>query len=1371
MMRSQACRIGLLFGLLTLAVAAQPLRVLLPPAPMSTTALAKLEPRERIERCVSLYLYERFSEIPQLDVVSEEWTSSLLFEVQSQKRRFVAEDLLKDLQEYVPVDVVITYGGDGENFVFRINARGGMDAKTFPVSLGAAKICHAVGAFVAAQLKFSGADRTALTEIRLPGHAFQNSYLTRRMNTVWVYNRGEKRLDLLRGYLKDLMKYPALAGAVANAGTAMSTDNRKVENVKSYVMLLRMSLPVVLGTPYEDEARQFMKYNRYGAETFEKDFLKLVEPLTKDEIESLDDLADDDAGALGGIKTDPGNNPIVALISGKKTPAQLAGAIRCLGLVKSKKALAFMPRLAAHKDPLIRRAAAFACGQYGRNPEAMKVLEKLSGDNDVRTAFWAGYGLWKLRNKAGETLSHARAVTGFDDTAVPASEALNRLGVNSDVSLLQRLSKHHEVHVRMNAISGLMRLRAADVKLVGQWLNSGNEDQVAAAIAALPEELDDGVRARLEQLANDPHMPLAEEARLALLRFRPQQNGKEQIAYDLAIEHFYIRSKRIDELAQSQEPWAIDMLAAATKNRDPQIRAAAVQKLAARDRARADRELPRLLADPYLWVRLHAALVATPNAATRDAVGKEYRMSKDPVVKVYLRSLLPIRAHKKEPKPVNPFERERTSFGFCGTGEYGAQSPFSYYYNLNTEVSPQVKAAHDKGKCIIGRANNTVKNPLYVMFHPLWKDQWWIGLKNELLAPLPWLDGICLGEESMYFRDWQLWDLGWRVFCIDAGIDPRRVAGDREKLSALEEQAYLNWEEERAIDGFNRIYDFVKLYFGKLRPGFIVNTYMPDQNGPCVADRRWKFDVGGAYQYAVNNRKRYNIIRRYKTLWPDRPMMWLVAGNAGFPYKWCDNGVKYNKPFSTSPVLSRSPKAYADSVTTWLAGAEPGFFVHWLCMTKDTKGGTKAHGKWFHPEDVHPHEGKLGEVVPYMFKGVEKMYEFETKHGKKAKIDDGGLLEGDDDLGIELEDPDAEDRPWKLRVKKEMEAVRHGFLLEQKHLYEVARVFSGLPRPTHAHQVLFVCGPNGMPQFDVAADYDYLYKINELAFQKLDSYRLIGIAVGDKAKLYDETITAVTKWLKEKNGLLYIRGTLSPDNAMEAPRVGNMDGKLENDWPWEKDVALAGKAYKVSGAAKLMKPGVAVWKVEGFRGAAVFDSVTKTADELRDLLNRVWKEYEVGIAVADTHGMQIGAGNAVVGVASTYGALRDYPVTGMELLNGETNPVVRRKRSAAVVAKDTRGTYAAAYNAIAILCEQPIDAVKRIAGGVEISSKGAMRLSTSGELKISAAGKLPTIKAEDLLTWLLETDKPGVGIYHLKDQNRKVYFVRANGAVRATKTK
>jgi hypothetical protein len=947
-----------------------------------------------------------------------------------------------------------------------------------------------------------------------------------------------------------------------------------------------------------------------------------------------------------------------------------------------------------------------------------------------------------------------------------AVEVLSLLGTAEDVERLARFERGADRAQRVLAVRGLLRLKAADGAMLSGWLASGCEEVVVAALSQVPPEIDENVRQRLFGLANDPHEPVAEGARRALTRFRPPADP-DRLRFDLRTEHLYLRLRILEKLAVSGEAQATDLLAEAAANSAPQVRAQAARRLAERDPRRACQVLPRLLGDPYRWVRVHAAAVAADIASPElaPALRSALEIEKGLVCRLYLQDALAKAEGRPLPeprRPVNRFDPSRNTFGLCGCGTEAPVSPFGYYYLLGVELSQSGREAHEKGKIIVGRSNKTAHNPMHAIFHPIWRDLWWLSMEKEL-ADLEWLDGVVLGEESMGFGPWQLWKDGWRLFCLEAGLDPDRVSGDRQKLSPYEQRAWLHWEQERAIDGFNVMYDFIKLYFGKLRPGFMVGTFMPHQNGPCVADRRWKFDVGGAYHYGATNRERYNTIRRFRTLWPGRPVIWLSIGNVGTP----SGDVKYNSPVPGSLVQERTTRAYADSVCAWLAGAEAGFFTSWLFTAKDTPPG--AFGFWVGVEDLQPGSSTLQKGIEHCFGGIEEMYRFEATAGKpQLKVPDTAE-EKPDEVDKVLEGRDV-DKEAHERVLKEMERLRVGFHLEQKQQYDIARALAGLPRPQPRHEALFVCPWDGIPQFDVAGDYDFLVQVNKLADQDLGTYRLIGIARHGDSPLQDRTIEALTAWLRDQPGLLYIRGTLLADNSAEASTPEDHDGVLQRDWPWEADVICDGPNYRVTGAGAHVlrsdedKPRLVLWKKPGFKGAVLFDQATQDAAEFRAVLDKIVVEHRVGLALQGPVGMLRGERDGVTGVASTYGAPEPFTVKGVDLLTGEANPVVQKGRSAAVVAADCSGTFTASFNGVSVLCDRPMTKVERIAGGLRVECSGLIRVgSVTGAVVASPEGDgpVPTVEGDEkVVEWLLFGKAPGIAVVKVPGSDASVIFIR-----------
>jgi hypothetical protein len=234
----------------------------------------------------------------------------------------------------------------------------------------------------------------------------------------------------------------------------------------------------------------------------------------------------------------------------------------------------------------------------------------------------------------------------------------------------------------------------------------------------------------------------------------------------------------VERLAEIKEPWAIALLEKATADSDPQVRAAALLAMQTRAPDAALKALRKLLQDQAVFVRVHAsslvAKLTSPSLA--EAVAAALQSEKDPACRIYLEQA----QGKAPPKPVNRFDAERVQFGMCGYASHASESPMTWYYNLTPEVNAVGRKAHEAGKILIGRANETAKNPVQVLFHPIWRDLWWTNLRKEL-KDLEWLDGIVIGEESMYAPPWGLWADGWRCFCVEAGIDAEKVAGDLAK--------------------------------------------------------------------------------------------------------------------------------------------------------------------------------------------------------------------------------------------------------------------------------------------------------------------------------------------------------------------------------------------------------------------------------------------------------------------------------------------------------------------------------------------------------------------------------------------------------------
>ena len=155
--------------------------------------------------------------------------------------------------------------------------------------------------------------------------------------------------------------------------------------------------------------------------------------------------------------------------------------------------------------------------------------------------------------------------------------------------------------------------------------------------------------------------------------------------------------------------------------------------------------------------------------------------------------------------------------------------------------------------------------------------------------------------------------------------------------------------------------------------------------------------------------------------------------------------------------------------------------------------------------------------------------------------------------------------------------------------------------------------------------------------------------------------------------------------------------KLQEAWPWAADVSLAGKHYRISGtnaialAGELGKPTLVFWRGAGFRGGVLLDCSDLPPAELRDQLNRLAAEKQIGVKFDGPIGMEAGAVNGLTAMASCRAAPEAFTLNGIDLLSGLVNPVLARNRSGAMVAESFKGRYVATFNGVAVLADQPLE--------------------------------------------------------------------------------
>ncbi len=1344
-----------------------------------------------------VYLRMRLAEPGPIAAVDEALTQDLMFAESIGSPALDPRQRLEAVRARWGWDAAVYGEWIDDRFVFHVLMNSGVRTWQGEPGDGILVLVRGAAGLLGECLGLDADARDALADPRLPSDAmFIAVYQSFKLPGDYKYNMGERRLDTLGPFLQEAHHHPDLAHAFMNAGLAVRQDwertRRDIRNAQAIAERLRLGMLSALGVQHEPKAWALCRNLVIAGESFVPPLVALTE---RGALDPMDEMFEQilEAAPDDRFPTMKVDSP--ATLLDKPSPDRIAGAIRCLAVLRPDALKPLFPKLAAQEDVRIRRAAAFALSHHA--PESVAhIAPTLHADPDVETAFRASLAAWQAEVQGMDKTALAAARMWLDrhdldqielpDLPGLLARTLAKLGDATDNQRLRRLAACNLPEARAHAVGGLMRLNLAASTDLAVWLRSGSTATTQVVLERMtPERLGNDVQAAVLAVAGSPHAALADYARTALRHIRPD-DLRGAMEYDLAVESFYRRWQRLADLRTVDAPWRDEvLLETAMRHRCPQTRAQALHHLAETAPERTAEPIRSQVADAHLWVRLHAAALAArhPDPRQADALLTALENETDPAIRLYLQDALARLDRAPPPAPqraARRFGTERISFGSCyfAGGDYDLHSAIDYYYLLNgfsprEELHPWYTAALQKGKRFHVRTNRTARNPLDVLFDLRWHDRWWSAIVEEF-AQAEWLDGITLGEETMYFKTTR-WEQGWREFCMDARLDPERVRGDRENLSESESRAFEMWEDERIIDGFNRICDFLHLYYGRLYPGLEVSTYVPSNNAPRprVSNRRWRFDVAGEYYYASTNHYRYNAIRRLATMWPKRPVKWLIWPRVEtYPGdSWGHPGFRYDSkriPGDVFPTLDAP--AYTQSVTAWLAGADPGYFS-FFGFAHPTEERESVGYVWL--PNLKPDDQQLERTVRAAFAGVEQIYrlrdDMETLEMTNPLLDAEKsaqallALFGKDDESVD---------PYAERVEREIRRTILGYALEGKMIRDVSRVLAGLPRPRPSGRVLWLGGTHPLQASDpnmqhVSTENDYLESINRLAEIPLEDYRLIGIHNQADGLLLEAAVQALSQWVREQPGVLLVLGRLQDDPEARQTTPDDLAPMHQAMWPWQKDVLWQKDRYRAStDAAVPIELGDApalLWRRENHAGAVLFIAPKTHPQPLQKKLDLLRRKHGLGVELREGHGyvyQKVGdlEGVSVIGKEAT-----PVRLAGFDLLTGMAEPTVTH--GAAIVTEHYIGPFVAVLNGVHVLCERKIEAVEAVENGLRLQSPGLIQASSrSPRVRIQGqAGDLPEVAEEHFFHWLFE-DTIGVIRRRRPHEDGVITFIRTGGA-------
>ncbi len=1442
------------FGALCVNAAPSPLRIALP----SLDRLSPPTPPSIFHCALGLHLRERFDEMPEVVRVSDGRTDAIMTALAGSAMRIDRGELPAAFRRLQPVDAFLAFHLSSDDTLSLLID---LPAQRLDTTLDLSGVdsfrerIQTVVRQIGRTLALSEDAMAVLMEDRIGGtpEDFETYYAAQAWPApvITPTYRGpeyaDNRLHSLFQRWEANRQNPRFAREVFRNALEQSIsktdyDFRRVD----WAWMATEFFPAILGSAYEEAAYPLIVRR---PKLFEKQIYELCEPFSAeigDPLGFAGLVGLDDIPSQSTTATDPLSRSLdsMSAIARPEQPAVTSGmrlgALRTLGFLEQPKALTVLKETAENFDERIRAATAFALRAVPKGG-GLPLLRVLARDKDPTVVWTARYGLWQAGEMDAGLLAQARALA-VTDTAQrdEAVRVLAALGMAEDLPLLHRLEQVGlPGELRREIMLARLRLDdAAEAEWIA-WLHDPDEEIVRAAIAQAAPVLDNpAIAAEIRRLTNDPYGLLARAARNLMLPLRPVKQSIEQARYDLAYEEPYLRLRAVAWLAEHDDPAALEALETACENTDPHLRTEALMRLVERDRERARPRVLAALNDPHRWVAFHAAVLAAElaDAGWTAALAARRAVVTEPAERRYLDQAL-ARADGTALPAALPSVRsiagKRNLAWNTSPASQSDVSPFDAYYSMKVKADNYMRKAYAAGKIIFGRAT-PIASPGLIMVNQSQRDSFWLTLEEQLsLDDLAVLDGLIYGEETMNLTPDNLWADGWRSFCLVAGIDAERVDGNIDNLNTVERHAWTTWAGARHIEGFNRLYDFTKRKYGILRPGIQVGTFLPAEGlwsrASPDALLAWKFDLGGVYDYKGDNRLAgYSLIRRYKTLWPERPVLWLSLGIGGYEM----NPVRHTQRVPEMPMLDRYNRAYNDTLTAWMAGADTGWFSTWMFVSPTFKrtGMARLRGVQLWVEDLGPDTSALDRAIAYSFRGVEKIEldkllpdapEMPAASAEKLK-------EPVRDLFQELEDEDleaAQHEEISEEVRERRQRFKEGFLFYQRYIYDCARIFASLPRNDYRPRALVIrhgvtvwtrpARPYPLiPGEALLQEFDFLCDVNMLPNIDLDRYRYL--VVHQPEALRDATIERITRWLRETPGLLVVHLDLTSDNNAKDGTIDDHVGPLLNDWPWENDIdRLLNAAGTPPPAAnrlsnlRLETPGGQInvgelslqtrWNITGeraealirrgdevllalwrdpqqFKGAVLFDGVRDASIEYLDALRAAVNDLAgagIGLRLEPPATMEVLRFDAIQAAAGShyYRTVRDaLTLEGLEVMTGELNPEVGgpRNRRSALVLRDYANRFVAASPAVTVVADEPLVRAEIEGEALVVHAPGILRaVSVSGNVEVRTLSGRALPEPENFVAWLLFSEDEGIARFQNRgDDSFWTTYVRCREPVR-----